>query len=72
MADLHAGTDVAAFERVLEGEGVDDGGEHAHVVGGPVHVLGLVGDAAEDVAAADDDGDLDVPGWTSAISAAIP
>ena len=34
--------------------------EHAHVVGGDaVHVAGLLGDAAKEVAATDDDGNLD-------------
>ncbi len=53
---LHA----ALFKRVLQGDGVDDGGEHAHVVGADaVHFAGLLGHSAEDVASADDDGDLD-------------
>ena len=44
------------FDSVLKGDGVDDGGEHAHVVGGDaVHVDGLLGDATEEVASADDD-----------------
>src|SRR5262249_41734865 len=44
---------------VLEGEAVHDGAEHAHVVGaGPVHAALLEFGAAEEVAAADDDGDL--------------
>ena len=48
------------LERVLQRQGVDDGGEHAHVVGGgAVHAARAGGDAAEDVAAADDDGGLD-------------
>src|SRR5207237_1819049 len=50
-----------ALEGVLERQAVEDGGEHAHVVGG-----GLLDDvaagaelgAAQDVAAADDDGEL--------------
>ena len=52
---------VEAFQGVLQGQAVEDGGEHAHVVGG-----GLLDDlaagaelgAAQDVAAADDDGQL--------------
>ena len=57
---LHAGVDVLFFERVLQGKRVDDRGQHAHVVGGDaVHVFGLVGNAAEEIAAAHDDGDLD-------------
>ena len=56
----HAREDAGPLERVLQRERVDHGGEHAHVVGGDaVHALGAVGDAAEDVAAPDDRGDLD-------------
>ena len=41
-------------------DGVDDRGQHAHVIAGhAVDALGGRGHAAEDVAAADDDGDLD-------------
>jgi hypothetical protein len=48
------------LERVLQREAVDAGGEHAHVVGArPVHAGGGALHAAEDVAAADDDGALD-------------
>ena len=51
--------DVLLLERILQRERVDDRGEHAHVVGGrAVHAPGAGGDAAEDVAAADDDGGL--------------
>ena len=31
---LHAGADAHFFEAVHDGEAVDDGGEHAHVVAG--------------------------------------
>ena len=56
----HPAGDAALLERVLHGDGVDDRGEHAHVVGADaVHLLGLLGDAAEEVASADDDADLD-------------
>ena len=56
----HAGDDALLLERVLQRQGVDDRGQHAHVVGGrAVHAPGAGGDAAEDVAAADDDGGLD-------------
>ena len=46
--------------RVLEGEAVHDGRQHADVVAGrAVHPAGRRGQPAEDVAAADDDADLD-------------
>ena len=49
------------LERVLQGEAVDDRGEHAHVVGlGAVHAGAGAGHAPPDVAAADHDGDVDV------------
>ena len=52
--------DALLFERVLQRQRVDDGRQHAHVVGGrPIHPAGAGGHAAEDVAAADDDGRLD-------------
>ncbi len=48
--------DVLLLERVLQGEGVDDRRQHAHVVGGgPVHAARAGRQPAEDVAAADDD-----------------
>ena len=49
------------FERVLQGQAVDDRGQHAHVVGRGFLDAGVAGGElgpAEDVAAADDDGDL--------------
>ncbi len=47
------------LERVLEAEGVDDRGQHAHLVGlGAVHALAGTDLAPPDVAAADDDGDV--------------
>ena len=53
-------SDAGLLERVLQRQPVDDGGQHAHVVGGgAVHALGAGRQAAEDVAAADDDGGLD-------------
>ncbi len=56
----HAGRDRSLLERVLEREGVDDRGQHPHVVGGrAVHPARAGGQAAEDVAAADDDRRLD-------------
>ena len=48
-----------AFEGVLQRQGVHDRGQHADVVGlRAVHALGGAGHAAEDVAAAHDDGQL--------------
>ena len=56
----HAGDDALLLERVLQRQRVDDRRQHAHVVGGrPVHPARAGGDAAEDIAAADDDGGLD-------------
>ena len=60
MAAGHARGDADLLERVLQRQRVDDGGEHAHVVGRrAVHALRAGGEAAEQVAAADDDGGLD-------------
>src|SRR3990170_4791278 len=57
---LGADRESVPLQRVLQGEGVDDSGQHAGVVGGgAVHAGGGGGDAAEDVPRADDDGDLD-------------
>ena len=51
------------FKGVLQREGVDDGGEHAHVVGlGAVHPDAGPFEAAEDVPTADDDAYLDAEG----------
>ncbi len=45
------------FERILESERVHHGRKHAHVVGGcAVHALCRAGEAAKDIAAADDNG----------------
>ena len=47
------------LERVLHGQRIHHRGEHAHVVAGdPVHAGAGEARAAEDVAAADDHGDL--------------
>ena len=52
--------DALLLERVLQRQRVDDRRQHAHVVGGrAVHAAGAGRHAAEDVAAADDDGRLD-------------
>ena len=41
----HPGIDAHLSERVLQGERVDDGGEHAHVIAGyAIHVYGRRGD----------------------------
>src|SRR5690606_22395771 len=55
----HAHARAGLLQRVLHGERVDDGGQHAHLVAGhPVHAAGRQARAAEDVAAADDHADL--------------
>ena len=52
--------DALLLERVLQRQRVDDRRQHAHVVGGrAIHAARAGRDAAEDVAAADDDGGLD-------------
>ena len=58
---LHAGVHAEPLERVLERQRVEHRGQHAHVVaGGAVHaLLGRGGQAAEDVAGALHDRDLD-------------
>ena len=54
------GGDPGALERILEGQAVHDRREHADVVAGrAVHAPSTGRQAAEDVAAADDDADLD-------------
>ena len=56
---LDPGVDADLLERVLHGERVHHRREHAHIVGaGPVEALGGAGEAAEDVAAADDEAEL--------------
>ena len=63
IAVTHAGGDARVLERVLQGEGVDDRRQHAHVVGGgAVHPLRAGREAAEQVAAADHDRGLDAEG----------
>jgi hypothetical protein len=58
-----ATVEAELFDGVLKGDGVDDGGEHAHVIcSDAVHVDGLLGDAAEEVSASDDDADLAAEG----------
>jgi hypothetical protein len=59
MADCTRGG-ARLLEEVLQRERVHDGAEHAHVVGAPaVHAALAELRAAEEVATADDDGDLD-------------
>ena len=56
----HARLTAGLLERVLEGQRVDDGGQHTHVVsGGSLHAARAGGHAAENVAAPDDDRQLD-------------
>src|SRR2546423_3936073 len=56
----HTRVHARLLQRVLQDDGVHHGGEHADVVGGgAIHVARALRDAAEDVAAADDYGDLD-------------
>ena len=51
--------DIQLLNRVLQGDGVDDSRQHAHVVGRyAVHVDGLLGYSPEEVAAPDHDADL--------------
>ena len=58
---LHPSGLAHLLERVLQGQAVHHGGEHAHVVGlGTVHPRAGALDATPDVAATDDDGDVDV------------
>ena len=48
------------LEAVLDGQRIHHRGEHAHVVGGTAfHAAGRPGHAAEDVARADDQGQID-------------
>jgi nitrite reductase/ring-hydroxylating ferredoxin subunit len=56
---LHAGLDACPFQGVLQCQAVDDRCQHAHVVGGgPFHAQGAGLDPAEDIAAADHNGDF--------------
>ena len=60
---LGSGDGAPAFQRVLQGQPVDQGGHHAGVIGGGAfHPPPLGGGAAPDVAAADDNGHLDAAG----------
>src|SRR5580704_3696826 len=56
---LHASMDLSFFERVLQSKGVEDGGEHAHVIaGGAVDFKAFLAGAPEDISSANHDGDL--------------
>ncbi len=60
---LDAAVEARLAQCILQGHGVHDRRQHAHVVGGgAVHAGGGAGQAAEDVAAADDHADLDAEG----------
>src|SRR5690606_24818874 len=55
----HAGVAAFLLQGVGHGQGVDDGGQHAHVVAGhAIHSGGGQAGAAEDVAAADHQADF--------------
>ncbi len=57
---LDAGGDAESLQLALQGHAVDDGCEHSHVVrGGSLHAFVTRGEAAPDVAAADDHGCFD-------------
>ena len=59
---LDAGIDADLLERILHRERVHHRREHAHVIGGAaVEAFGGAGDAAEDVASANDEAQL-MPG----------
>ena len=58
---LHPGRLASLVECVLEGQRIDGGRQHAHVVGlGTVHARAGTRHAPPDVAAADDDRDVDL------------
>ena len=59
----HPALHVALFQRVLQGDGVDDRGKHAHVVAAhPVHLPGLLFHAAEEIPATHHQADFDAQG----------
>jgi len=56
---LDAGSHIHFFEAIHDGETVDDGGEHAHVISrGAIYTASLALETAEDVAPANDDADF--------------
>ena len=56
---LHPRVDALLLQRILQREAINDGREHAHVIGGyPVHVFRLLRHATEEVPSAHDDGQL--------------
>ena len=57
---LHASRHAVFFKPVLEREGIDDGREHAHVIPSrPLDAALASSQAAKNIAATDDDDDLD-------------
>jgi hypothetical protein len=58
---LHPGIDAQGEQFFFQGEGVDDGAQHAHVVGGGLLDVALLGEfgSPDDVAAPHNDGELD-------------
>src|SRR5690606_7163315 len=60
---LNTGVDAKFFKCAHESHTVDNGSEHTHVVGGgAVHSLVTGREASPDVAASDDNGDLNAEG----------
>src|SRR5262245_45461009 len=56
---LDSGENVDLFESVLKGQGIDDRGQHAHVVGrNAVKTLCAGSESSKNISPADDNGDL--------------
>ena len=56
----HARVNTGLFQRVLQNDGVHHGRQHADIIGRrPVHIARRFRNAAKDIAAANDDSDLD-------------
>ena len=59
MAVITRVVNLLMFQRILQGETVQHGSNHAHIVaGGAVHAFAAGGESTEDIAAADDNGDF--------------